>query len=319
MTIPARQPKVETRSRNQSSLLGLIRFWENPVIIKELRGRMRDRRTFVLLTIYLGLISAFVAIAYLLMTSDASISNFNPNYRQTVGKTIFGTVVMIELLLVNFIGPGLTSGSITSEREHRTLDLLKTTLLSTREFVLGKLGASIIYLLLLIFTVVPIQSLAFILGGVGFTELAISSLMLVVTAVFFTSLGIFFSSTFKRTLAATVTSYGSILLSFLGILFFLFSMAAFESFMYSGSGNNALENLTLLFIWFVISTNPILAAIFTEVILIQDQSILLTNSSVIGNSNFPLPSPWIIYVVTYSILTIIFVGSSILLVRRPEK
>lgn len=302
--------------------LNPLRFLDNPIIAKELRGRMRDRRTFILLTFYLALIASFVCVVYLFLSESSSSFAFNPDYRQTLGKSIFGTVVIIELLLIGFIGPGLTSGAITGEREHRTLDLLKTTLLTPRELVLGKLSASVIYLFLLIFTVLPIQSLAFILGGVGLAEIMISSILLIITAIFFSTLGIFFSSFLKRTLAATVSSYGSILLSVFAIIFFIFSMSFITSLMYSGNPNISKinEDMLTVIIWLVISTNPLLAPIVTEVILIEDQSIFIsTSNSLFGSSSIPLLSPWIIYVLTYSVLTLIMIALSIWFVKRPER
>ncbi len=295
----------------------LPRVWDNPVVMKELRGRMRDRRTFILLTVYLMLIGGFVILTHGIMLLNMSGSSFTPDFRQILGKTIFGSGVLIELLLVSFIGPGLTSGAITSEREHRTLDLLKTTLLTSRELVLGKLGSSIIYLFLLIFTVLPIQSIAFIVGGVGLAEVVISSLMLVVTAVFFASLGIFFSSLLKRTLAATVTSYGSILLSVLGIIFFFFGVIVLDSSLLYNS-DPLVEKIFTAILWIIISTNPLLAAIFSEVILVQEQSAFLASPSFFGNSSFSLPSPWIIYVISYLFLTALMLIISIWRVKRPD-
>jgi ABC-type transport system involved in multi-copper enzyme maturation permease subunit len=100
--------------------------------------------------------------------------------------------------MLGFIGPALTGHS--SEREHKTIDLLRTSLLSASALVFGKLSSAVIFLLLLVFTAIPVQSLAFFLGGVGMAEMVISTLMLVVTAVFFCTLGLFFSSFSKRTL-----------------------------------------------------------------------------------------------------------------------
>lgn len=305
----------------KKSFLNLARILDNPVIAKELRGRMRDRRTFIVLTFYLSLISSFVGVVYLFLSESASGMSFNPDYRQMLGKSLFGTVVIIELLLIGFIAPGLTSGAITSEREHRTLDLLKTTLLSARELVLGKLGAAVIYLLLLIFTVLPIQSLAFILGGVGPAEVIISTILLIVTAVFFSTLGIFFSSFLKRTLAATISSYGSILLSVLMLVFFVFSMGFLTSLLYNNGANSSFrEDMLMIIIWIVISTNPLLAPIVTEMILIEDQSIFVSTSNFLfGSTNIPLLSPWIIYVFTYTLLTLIMIILSIWFVKRPER
>lgn len=299
--------------------MGLFkRLIDNPVILKELRGRMRGGQAFTLLTIYLGLIAMFIVFIYSLIAPTYSF-RWDPSLRQEAGKAIFGTVVLLELLLVSFIAPGLTAGAITSEREHQTYEILRATLLSARSLVLGKLGSAFAYLFLLILTAVPLQSLAFLLGGVGLGELIVSGLMLVVTAVFFCTLGIFFSSLLKRTLTATVSSYAAILFSFLALVFVFFLIAYTEAISYNDPSKFT-EYILILMIWVLVCTNPLMAAIMTEVILVEDQNLFYTTNQLFGSSGPAfLPSPWIIYVLFYASLTVILILLSIYLVKRPDR
>ncbi len=293
------------------------RIMDNPVIAKELKGRMRGRQGFIMLSVYLALISFFIGLVYLFLAVDGSLSNGNPGYLQIVGKLIFSTVVLLELLMISFIGPALTSGAISSERERQTFDLLRTSLLSGSALVFGKLGSSVVFLLLLIFTAIPVQSMAFFLGGVGMAEMVISTLMLVVTAVFFCTLGLFFSSFAKRTLIATVSSYGTVLLSFIVLILLLFFISAFES---SNIFQSAVtDDILNIMIWFLFSTNPFFAAAVSEVILIDNQSLFITTSGVLGSSSIPLLSPWIIYITFYVFVTILLIGLSIYFVNRPDR
>lgn len=311
---------IEPPKKIQSQSL-LSRLMDNPVILKELRGRMRSWQAFILLTVYLGLIAMFIIFVYGTINPAYSYS-FDPSARQAAGKAIFGTVVLLELLLVSFIAPGLTAGAITSEREHQTYELLRTTLLSARALVLGKLGSAFAYLLLLILTAVPLQSLAFLLGGVGLGELIASELMIVVTGIFFCALGIFFSSLLKRTLAATVSSYAAILFSFVALMFILFLIGITQANSYNSSDVIAefIEYILALIIWLLVCTNPLTATIMSEVILVNDQNLFYTTTQMFG-SNGPtfLPSPWIVYVLFYSGFTLILILLSINLVKRPER
>jgi ABC-type transport system involved in multi-copper enzyme maturation permease subunit len=303
----------ENAARWKNPLRGVL---DNPVILKELRGRMRGRQAFVLLTVYLGLIALFIVLIYNAVFGVTTVT-WNPSDRQIAGKVIFGTVVLLELLLLSFIAPGLTAGAITAERERQTFDLLRTTLLSARSLVLGKLGSAFSYLFLLILTALPIQSLAFLLGGVGMGEMVVSSLMLVVTAIFFCTLGIFFSSFMKRTLPATVASYAAILSSFLVLIAIFFLIAYFEST--SFNSNSVREYILIRVIWFLISTNPFMAAVISEVILVDQQSLFLTNSPILGSGSAQLLSPWIIYVLFYLWLTIVMIVLSIRKVSSPDR
>jgi ABC-type transport system involved in multi-copper enzyme maturation permease subunit len=293
------------------------RILDNPVITKELKGRMRGRQGFIILGAYLSLISFFIVLIYVFLAVEGNIPSGDPSFLQTVGKVIFSTVVLLELLMLGFIGPALTAGAISSEREHKTIDLLRTSLLSARSLVFGKLSSAVVFLLLLIFTAIPVQSLAFFLGGVGLAEMTVSTLMLVITAIFFCTLGLFFSSFSNRTLLATVFTYASILISFILFVILLFFISVIGS--YNTYPSPITENIVNTAIWFLFSTNPFFAATMSEVILIDEQSLWMTTSNAIGPTTFPLPSPWIIYVTFYVFLTILLIFLSVLFVNRPDR
>lgn len=313
-------PSIPEPKRRLNWMKPFQQLLDNPVILKELRGRMRGGQAFLLLTIYLGLIALFIIMVYNIVDISGSIS-WDPSAREGAGKAIFGTVVLLELLLLSFIAPGLTAGAITAERERQTYDLLRTTLLSASSLVLGKLGSAFTFLFLLILTAIPIQSIAFLLGGVGVGEMVVSGIMLVVTALFFCTLGIFFSSLVKRTLAATISSYAAILLSFLGLVVIFFMIVYVESMSGRLFGTTPIrEYMLVLVLWFLISINPLMAAVISEVILIDQQNLFYTTSSIFGSSGpAVLPSPWIIYVAVYSVLTILLILWSIHNVNKPDK
>ena len=310
-------PEPKKRFNWQAPFKSLM---DNPVILKELRGRMRGRQAFILLTIYLGLISLFIVLIYNLLNLSSSVT-WDPSARQDAGKAIFGTVVLLELLLLSFIAPGLTAGSITSERERQTFEILRTTLLSARSLVLGKVGSAFYFLFLLILAALPLESLAFLLGGVGLGEMVASSLMLVVTAIFYCTLGIFFSSFMKRTLPATVSSYAVILLSFLLLAVIFFMIAYLESISSGQFGAQTAEDFLSLILWLLISTNPLMAAIISEVILVDQQNLFYTTRSIFGSGS-AIPffiSPWLIYIVVYLFMTAVMIWLSIRFVNRPDK
>ncbi|MGD2078182.1 MAG: ABC transporter permease, partial [Chloroflexota bacterium] len=179
----------------------------NPVALKELRSRMRGRRAFVVLTIYVFLMSLFIFLVYLAYVA-ASRNSFGPSSRQA-GKAVFAAVLAAEVFLVLFVGPAFTSGAISGEKERQTYDLLRTTLLPARTLVSGKLISALSYVYLLILVSVPLQSIAFLLGGVSPVEVILSQLLVALSAVTFALVGLFFSSSMRSTLAATITTFGT--------------------------------------------------------------------------------------------------------------
>jgi ABC-type transport system involved in multi-copper enzyme maturation permease subunit len=151
---------------------------------------MRGMRAFVVITIYLGLMSGVTVLVYLIYTP------FNRGSASTVtgelGRILFGAVVGIELLLIIFIAPAFTAGAITGERERKTYDLLQTTLLPNPSFITGKLESSLGYILLLLLAAIPLQSIAFLFGGVTELELVLAFVILIVTAVALGTIGMYF-------------------------------------------------------------------------------------------------------------------------------
>lgn len=310
------QNTLESLVQKSAPITNLFRrMIENPVILKELRGRMRGRRSFVSLTIYTLLLSIFIGSIYTLVTIQGGGARWDPSFRQNIGKAIFSSVVLFEFLLIGFIGPSLTTGAITSERERRTFDLLRTTLLSARALVFGKLGSACMYLLLLIIIGLPIEALAFLLGGVGLEEILVSSVILIVNILFFCSLGLFCSSFTKRTLTANVTSYALMLIGTMGL-----GMAYFALGIYASSNLNSYNQLSQDFLtmiaWMLTATNSFSAAIVSEVMLISNQTLFYGKAP---SGNIYIISPWVVHVVLYLFLTAIMLFLSVIFVKRPDR
>jgi hypothetical protein len=127
----------------------------------------------------------------------------------------------------------------------------------------------------------------------------------------------FFSSFAQRTLLATVYSYSSILVSFLLFILFLFSVNIFDT--YNNYTPTLVDSIMTVAAWVLFSTNPFFAAIVSEVILVEDQSLYTTSNIFFGNTSMALPSPWIIYVAFYILFTILLISLSIYFVNRPDR
>lgn len=297
---------------------------ENPIVLKEMRSRMRGGRAYILITVYLLLLGGLVGMIYL----GHAIAQNSPGSgisSESLGKTIFAAATGLELMLIVFIAPALTSGAISAEREHQTYDLLRTTLLSPRSLVIGKLTSALSFLLLLLVVAFPLQSLAYLSGGVSLEELFIAFLLLIVTAITFSAVGLFVSSFTRRTLASTVISYVTANLLVFGIPVIVYIGIAFlGSFVFSGGMNlgtpqqTTLEILMIVVGWFFVCTNPIAAAIGSEIILIDQQSVLSMSIPLANGTNLTVISPWIGYVLFYLTLSALLILWSISIVRRMD-
>ena len=299
-----------------------LRGESNPLLIKELRGRMRGARAFIVLTVYLLLLSCFTSIIYYAYSASARGPGGGPDMAY-LGKTVFASVVLIEIFMVTFITPAFTAGAISGERERKTYELLRTTLLPARKLVAGKLTSALTYMFLLILAAVPLESLAFVLGGVVVEELVLALIILLVTAFAFATIGLFFSSLVRTTLVATVLTYATALLVTIGLPVLLaISAALLDPFMY-GYGSPApswiVQAIAKYALYITAGLSPITAAIFTEVTLEENNTIWFFWESVDSGHRVPIPSAWIVCVVAYLTLALVLLLVTVLRVRQQEK
>lgn len=274
---------------------------ENPVTMKELRSRMRGRRAFVVLTIYLGVMSLIITLIYLAYAS-ASNQPFGPDPRQA-GKVVFAAVVGVEVLLAIFIAPAFTAGAITGEKERQTYDLLRTTLLPANWFVMGKLQSALAYVLLLVMASIPLQSIAFLLGGLSVEELVVSQLVVVVAALAYAIYGLFCSAMLRSTLAASVATFAGAIFFTIGLpVVALISSSFISSFMFGFS--------TMSWVWeallahaglFLASLNLPATLIVSEVFLLEQNTLFFYQQSFSGN-NVWLYSPWLLFTLLHLLL-----------------
>jgi len=297
------------------------RPWKNPVIIKEFRTRMRGNRAFVLLTAHLFVLAILVGILYVALISSMTGSS-SLDQRRAFSKAIFGLLIGMEMIMVSFIAPALTSGAISTERERQTYDILRVTLLSPGALVLGKYASGLIFLFLLLFSSIPLQSPAFILGGVLPEEILIATLVLMVTTITFCAVGIYTSSLFSRTLVSTVLSYAFAIFLVFGIPIFFLIFAILAATAMEGIINqiSVVWQITLVVLgWSLVCITPLGTIVATEVILLDNNSIFFTTISLSRDVEFTLISPWIPYVLIYLSLSALLLWLSVRRVRRMDR
>ncbi|MCC7209442.1 MAG: ABC transporter permease subunit [Anaerolineae bacterium] len=292
----------------------------NPVAVKELRGRMRGPRAFLVLTAYLALMSGFTLLLYMLAASARDIYGFTSGGQ--IGRTLFTGIVGIELFLVTFIVPAFTAGAISGERERQTFDLLRTTLLPAQALVVGKLVSALAYVVLLLIAAIPLQSIAFLFGGVTEMEVILATLILLVTSVAQGALGVYLSAARSRTVAASVASYGVTMGLTIGMPLLVLGLVALVGPRLNTLTPGAQAVLTYALL-FLAATNPLSTAFTTQAWLLETGSAGLIAhqlSSPVGSpvQSIVLVSPWIIFTVLYLVATIYLVRRAVRRVRRLD-
>ncbi|HLQ61166.1 MAG TPA: ABC transporter permease subunit [Candidatus Acidoferrales bacterium] len=294
----------------------LLRGLDNPIVAKEAISRMRTWRAPLAISIYSGLLGGLGYAMFALLVLSTS---YNRLEAARIGSIVFYTLAFFQLVLVVLFSPALAAGAISGERERQTFDTLLVSRVSSFAVVWGKLFASLAYELLLILTSLPLFAVVFLFGGVDLEQFVLTQLITVVTAVTVGSVAIFWSSLFRRTLAATVSAYGSVFALYAGtaalglILTYLAYYTQYASGSAPGGGDSSLN--PLLF------GNPFYAL---NVILTQASGnpthlgrlwqLLVFGTGKLSASG-PLLEPWQLAVLSQTALSALCVAGSVWLVR----
>jgi ABC-type transport system involved in multi-copper enzyme maturation permease subunit len=176
----------------------------NPVLDKELRSEIFSQGTLMLrLVIQVSMLLSIPLMAFLLF--------FKPEYA--------GFYVSYVLIFNILVGPVFSSGSITQERERQTLALLLTTLLRPGKIVFAKLIAALRVSTVLTLLLTEQLFLAYALIPElrdRFWTLLVFLLIIVVTCLATTTVGLLCSALSRKTSVGMVLTYLSLLVLFVG-------------------------------------------------------------------------------------------------------
>ncbi len=189
----------------------------NPILVKELRGRMRGPRAYLTLT---GTLALLGLVSYgLYRIARYTAQSYGGQQSAMIGQSVFTGLVFFTLGVICFITPALTASAISGEHERKTFDMLMATPLRSTSVLFGKLVASLSYVALLIVAAVPLVSLSYVYGGVVTTDMIQALLLLLGYALTFGVMGLFFSVLVRRSGLATVLSYIVLAVFVIGTVF----------------------------------------------------------------------------------------------------
>lgn len=199
--------------------MNLRRRLINPVLDKEFRLRMRTPRSIFSILVYV-LVMGLLAMGIIYVMNAGQLSG-NGRVDPAASRFMFYALSIAQLVLIAFMTPALTAGVISGEREKQTLNMLLTTQQSSSTIILSKLFSSLSFMTLMIVATLPVYSIVFIYGGVSPKQLAAVFLFYLFVMLLLGSIGVFFSTIFKRTMLSVIMTYG------VGLIIFLATGVAF--------------------------------------------------------------------------------------------
>lgn len=195
------------------------RFWNGlklglqGLLAKEMRSRSRGWRSLLILTGYLGALA--LGAAGFLSIAVRNGEALRPN----VGAQFFAILATGFVVLLALVTPALTSGSISGERERKTLDLLLITQASPFGVIIGKWLGSVFYVLFLLAASLPAFALVYLFGGVPLVHVGMVMAVAAVTALSYSALGLLLSAIFKRTGVSSLIAYILVFVMVFGLPF----------------------------------------------------------------------------------------------------
>lgn len=208
----------------------------NAVLRRELLERWRGRRTVLVLTIYLLVLAGLLLLLHLIgvrYLANQARWGWGPAPMAAgpmLGRFLLDNLLALVLGLVLLVAPAYAAGQLAGERERRTLGLLRLTLIGRTGIVLGKLSASVAWVLLLVIAAAPLAAAAFVMGGTTVGDLIRGLLLAIVVAIGVAGIALGISARSRRTTGAIVTTYAIVLALVIGTLIGAFAEFALRGF-----------------------------------------------------------------------------------------
>ena len=174
-----------------------------PVFAYESLIAARRWQIYALRSCYVGLMLLGLTLAW--GPSDLPLNS--PAEAAAVGRLFFLTVIAVQLAVVLLAAPAATAGAICVDKARGTLLHAFVTDLTSREIVMGKLGARLAPVLCLMAYGLPVLALGSFLGGIDLVAAVGAELVLVGVAVLCCSLAMLTSVWARKPHQALLTAY----------------------------------------------------------------------------------------------------------------
>jgi len=185
-----------------------------PLFDKELRVASRRRRAYTLRCAYVLLLAAFIIMIWALRVDFHRAGAMSRAQMAVAAKEITLSIVWFQFLAAPLVTVILLSTAISDEVYGRTLCVLMTTPLSSRQVVLNKLSGRLVQILLLVATSLPLLALVRVLGGIPWDYLIFSLLVTAATIIFVGSISLFFSALCRQAYVVMIVSIVTIVALF---------------------------------------------------------------------------------------------------------
>jgi ABC-type transport system involved in multi-copper enzyme maturation permease subunit len=230
-------------------------YFGNPASVRDFRAQMRGLRAPVILLCYLLLLILIAGAFY----SSLDTGQVSPSRLQfSLNVYLTSTLGTLEVLMA-LLAPALAATTVVSEYERKSLDLLFSSPLTPKSFIIGKFLSAARYSLMLLALSFPVTAVAVVLGGATWIDFLAAYALIACRSLVYCAVGVLFSvMTWK-----VVTAVGLTYVAQVG--YFVFGMTGMAASMGSMSGGGTDGPVTMA----LVPGLAIIAAPTTSIILGQ--------------------------------------------------
>lgn len=172
----------------------------NPLLIRDLRSRMRGPRLFLLILLFQCCLVVVLAIAWTIVYGRHYFGR--SSIVSSSGHQLFVSLIVAEAVMICAVVPALSAGAFTLEREKQTLEMLLMTPLTGLQAAWGKCLGPFLVSALLLLTSLPPAAACLFLGGVSLGEVCLCLVGLALFALVYTAMAVALSAQSRSTAAA---------------------------------------------------------------------------------------------------------------------
>ncbi|MGI8924620.1 MAG: ABC transporter permease [Fimbriimonadales bacterium] len=182
-------------------------YFSNATARRDFRTQLRGTKPILLWSSYLLLL---IMIGMSIYSGLANAPEHSVASQQYALASFFQAIMMLLAAAMTLIAPALTAASIAGERQRRSLDLVLSTPIELKHYLVGKLIASYRYTWMLLLLSLPLVSMCIVLGGATWVDVIYAYIYLSLFGLLFTAVGLTLSVVAPRPISAVVYTYGAI-------------------------------------------------------------------------------------------------------------
>lgn len=179
-------------------------YFGNASSVRDFRAQLRGTRPILFWSIYLGLLILFVILAYSNVVAQGSQS---VTVVQNQLKSFYTSILWMLEVMIALVAPVIVVMSIQSEIQRKSIDLVSTSPVTPKYFLIGKVVSGYRYVVMLIFLSLPITAAAVVLGGATYGEVIISYLMMAMHGLLYIAISLPIAVVSQKVVPAVIYSY----------------------------------------------------------------------------------------------------------------